>query len=262
MKFLIEKWVVFDSASCRLIHAQTADDVAISVTHAQLLSLLIEYQGFAVSRNEIFEKIFDVNGAHATNNNLNQNVSVLRKQIAALGIDNEVITTVPRVGFMISDSVLIEPLQDENVTSESEPPLDSVNKKNVIKNYTARLGTVLLFLPVVLALTQFLFFYHVSETSIDPKQIPLLHTTKINNFQGCDVRKLSVRGAGDDYLDDSGYFMQVVNGLKCENPAQTTFYLSKNTVSNSNYRAFTLKCIKTDAGQYDCYSVYYNVEEE
>ncbi len=115
MKVIIENLVAFDNAACRLSNIQTADEVVISLVHAQLLTLLINHRGFAVSRNEIFEKIFDANGAHATNNNLNQNISILRKHLSQLGIEREVITTVTRVGFMIDDSVLVE-------IYENDPP--------------------------------------------------------------------------------------------------------------------------------------------
>ncbi|MGA4650070.1 winged helix-turn-helix domain-containing protein [Citrobacter portucalensis] len=111
MIVIIEKKVEFDSAACLLRNVQTIDETTISFIQAQLLTLLLNHRGFAVSRNEIFETIFDVHGAHATNNNLNQNISVLRKYLLQLGIDGEVIITVPRVGFMIADNLLIEILQ-------------------------------------------------------------------------------------------------------------------------------------------------------
>lgn len=259
MKVVIEKTVAFDSTNCRLWNVQTADDVAISLLLTQLLKLLIEYQGFAVSRNEIFEKIFDANGAHATNNNLNQNISVLRKHLAQLGITNEVITTVTRVGFMINDIVLIE--ADDGPApgrlTEATPVLQRSSAAAAKKNPKKISGLFMIAIVVML----FAIFYKQSSrtTQLTPENLPLLSFKKISDIEGCEINKLSVRGAGDDYFTEES-FQSVVNKLKCDMPENTQFYISKNTVSNNNFRGFTLKCIRAASGQYDCYSFYESVE--
>jgi len=261
MKVIIENLVAFDNAACRLSNIQTADEVVISLVHAQLLTLLINHRGFAVSRNEIFEKIFDANGAHATNNNLNQNISILRKHLSQLGIEREVITTVNLVGFMIDDSVLVE-------IYENDPPaaLDEARPVPVgtaVATSALRIKKQVFFLGM-LAVALGVFGVHLRQqtaTKLTPNNLPQLAYTKSDAMQGCEVNKLSVRGAGDDYFSGE-QFQDAIRSLKCNTPDNTRFYISRNTVSNHNYRSFTLKCIRTASGQHDCYSIYESVEVE
>ncbi|PNF13470.1 hypothetical protein A6J71_00060 [Enterobacter cancerogenus] len=259
MIVVIEKIVVFNSIDCRLSNVQTADDITITLLHSQLLELLIRYQGFAVSRNEIFDKIFDVNGAHTTNNNLNQNISILRKHLLHLGITDEVITTVTRVGFMIRDSILIE-ISDNGAAEEqfsfTQVP---VNNLHILKRTKRKFffGTTLIAITLL-----FLFMLHKGykiAAQLKPDNLPLLSYKQSKDFLGCKVNKLSARGAGDDYFSDEKFY-DIISNLKCDSPQNTEFYISRNTILDNNFRGFTLKCIRTTSGQYDCYSFYESVE--
>lgn len=114
MKYRLNDRVIFDVDAGTLNLSDLHDDpVTISNPSKRLLQLLISHQGDAVSREVIFKKVWDDYGMVSSNNNLNQCVSKLRRVIKALGVDGEVIVTVPKVGFMLHSEVPVELCDEE-----------------------------------------------------------------------------------------------------------------------------------------------------
>ncbi|CAI1995411.1 Glycopeptide resistance-associated protein R [Serratia fonticola] len=128
MKYKLNDRIIFDVDSGTLSLSDLFDDtVTISNPSKRLLQLLIVHQGDAVSREVIFKKVWDDYGMISSNNNLNQCVSKLRRVIKALGIDEEVIVTVPKVGFMLHSEIQIVSCEDEKDTPilDAEPPVSA-----------------------------------------------------------------------------------------------------------------------------------------
>lgn len=128
---LLNNIIEFDNDNSRLLNKSTGDVINLSLTSSGVLNLLIEHKGDVVSRNEIFDKIFVFNGNNITNNNLNQYISSLRRNIKSLGIEEEFIITVPRVGFMISRDIITSDIQYEHM--EADTTLINYKKKRAIK---------------------------------------------------------------------------------------------------------------------------------
>lgn len=125
MKYRFNDRIIFDVDTGTLSLSDLFDDsVTISNPSKRLLQLLIAHQGDAVGREVIFKKVWDDYGMVSSNNNLNQCVSKLRRVIKALGIDGEMIVTVPKVGFMLHSEIQVEPCEDEKgtLTFDAEPP--------------------------------------------------------------------------------------------------------------------------------------------
>ncbi|WP_411755213.1 winged helix-turn-helix domain-containing protein [Serratia sp. (in: enterobacteria)] len=124
MKYRFNDRIIFDVDTGTLSLSDLFDDtVTISNPAKRLLQLLIVHQGDAVSREVIFKKVWDDYGMISSNNNLNQCVSKLRRVIKALGIDEEVIVTVPKVGFMLHSEIQVVSYKDEKDAPifEAEP---------------------------------------------------------------------------------------------------------------------------------------------
>lgn len=107
MRFDIEGFITFDTEEASLLNLLTGDSVELSQTSTRLLAELLNHQGDILSRNEIFQSVFDKYGARASNSNLNQYISTLRRNLSDLGVEKEIITTVPRIGFKIADDAII-----------------------------------------------------------------------------------------------------------------------------------------------------------
>lgn len=107
MRFDIEGFITFDSENAYLVNRLTGDRVDLSQTSSRLLNVLLNHHGDILSRNEIFQSVFDKFGARASNSNLNQYISMLRRTLNDLGVEKEIIVTVPRVGFKISKKATV-----------------------------------------------------------------------------------------------------------------------------------------------------------
>ncbi|TFZ52020.1 CadC family transcriptional regulator [Serratia proteamaculans] len=109
MKYRLNDQIIFDVDTGTLSLTEFSDDpISISNPSKRLLLLLITHHGEAVSREVIFKKVWDDYGMVSGNNNLNQCVSKLRRVIKNLGIEDEVIVTVPKVGFMLRFEIMVE----------------------------------------------------------------------------------------------------------------------------------------------------------
>lgn len=122
MKYRFNDHILFDADTRTLSPTDFSDDpISISSPSKRLLLLLIAHHGEAVGRELIFKKVWDDYGMVSSNNNLNQCVSKLRRVIKNLGVEDEVIVTVPKVGFMLRDEITIESYEDAEDIHDAEP---------------------------------------------------------------------------------------------------------------------------------------------
>ncbi|WP_158782353.1 winged helix-turn-helix domain-containing protein [Pantoea sp. BAV 3049] len=132
MKFIINGQIYFDSDTASLSPVGGNDElVQISNPAKRLLLLLIYHQGEAVSREVIFKKVWDDFGMVSSNNNLNQCISKLRRVLKNLGAEEEVISTVPKLGFMLLQQIPVMELSEENPPDEQLPSEAEVNEPDL-----------------------------------------------------------------------------------------------------------------------------------
>ncbi|WP_075182612.1 winged helix-turn-helix domain-containing protein [Pantoea sp. 1.19] len=113
MKYRLDHQVIFDPDAGTLNSTRHGNDpIAISNPTKRLLLLLIAHQGDAVSRDLIFKKVWDDFGMISSNNNLNQCISKLRRVLKTLGLEQDAIITVPKLGFMWHENIRVEPLPE------------------------------------------------------------------------------------------------------------------------------------------------------
>lgn len=121
MRFLFNKQVIFDADSGTLFLVDTPDDaVQISNPTKRLLLLLACHQGEVINREVIFKKVWDDFGMVSSNNNLNHCISKLRRILRNLGLEEEVITTVPKMGFMFHQQIAVELLPEPETDTTTE----------------------------------------------------------------------------------------------------------------------------------------------
>ncbi|MBK5145812.1 winged helix-turn-helix domain-containing protein [Budviciaceae bacterium BWR-B9] len=128
IKYRFNDLVVFDPDESTLsLGTAGADNViAISSVTCRLLQLFVENHGEVISRDVIFKRIWDDYGMISGNNNLNQNISKLRKIVKTLGIDDEFISTVPKTGFVLNKEIKLDVLREaeEKAQLATSPLLD------------------------------------------------------------------------------------------------------------------------------------------
>lgn len=104
MKFLINNSIIYNSDDGSLVNKNRRDDIIV-LPHmaARVFTFLLINAGKVVPREAIFDYVWSGNEILASNNSLTQYVSFIRKAVIDLECQEELIKTIPRVGFYLSD---------------------------------------------------------------------------------------------------------------------------------------------------------------
>lgn len=117
--FLLNSTVVFWPER-NVLYAKSDETKRITLSNpaTRCLLLLIQQQGQVIERDYFFEHVWYINGAQVTNNTFYQNISLLRRAFKELGLNEELIVTVPKVGIRLEPQLEVleqkieEPLSD------------------------------------------------------------------------------------------------------------------------------------------------------
>lgn len=127
--FLIGKVIIFtpDKSTLELLLKEPDEPskkVSLGYPASRCLLLLIKKRGQIVNQDEFFKEVWQKNGTYITLNTLYQNISILRKAFKKLGIQDDIIITIPKMGVKLLSSV--EVLSESNLRDTG----DSVDHKN------------------------------------------------------------------------------------------------------------------------------------
>ncbi|ELB7344293.1 winged helix-turn-helix domain-containing protein [Klebsiella michiganensis] len=100
--------------------------VTLTATTSRLLKFLLDHREHVVYRNEILEKVWDAHGLRTSSHSLNKYISDLRAVFRSMGCVEEIIVTVPRVGFMVSASILIERVDNSAPAIRNENDAEAI----------------------------------------------------------------------------------------------------------------------------------------
>ncbi|MGK3212754.1 winged helix-turn-helix domain-containing protein [Enterobacter kobei] len=111
---------------------EVVDEVSLTVTANRILLLLIESRGQTLARETLLNKVWEENGLTHSNNTLIQYVSLLRKILTQYLEEEDIIRTVPKVGYIFDDRVQVDIISDPveaDISAEKEdastPPFRS-----------------------------------------------------------------------------------------------------------------------------------------
>lgn len=123
MKYIISERVILDP-DLNTLSLVNNDEKMVTISNPvkRLLELLIVYHGENVCREVIFQKVWDDFGMISSNNNLNHCVSKLRRTLKDFGIEDEIIVTIPKLGFVLHKDTAIRTIPD-NHSDVSDVPL-------------------------------------------------------------------------------------------------------------------------------------------
>ncbi|XGI78487.1 transcriptional regulator [Enterobacter hormaechei] len=156
MIFVIDERVRFNTADASLVALDgRAGPIVLNKFCAELLELLIAHQGQPVSRELVFQILWEQKGMTATNSGLNNYISMLRKGLAECGCEN-MIETLPRYGFVFTASAEMQavpqPMTGENKPESTPKMTDESWRQLVVKAWGKAWGIALLAgMAVVLA---------------------------------------------------------------------------------------------------------------
>lgn len=107
MPHLIDGVVRFDEIKGSLMNVETGDEISLPPSAVCVFIILLNNEKNPVERGEFMEQVYLRFGFDMSNNTLNQYISLLRKNLKNLGVDVDVITTIPKIGFCISPDVVV-----------------------------------------------------------------------------------------------------------------------------------------------------------
>lgn len=108
MLFIIDKEVYFRPADGAIWGAGTENEKRfLTPAGSRLLLFFIEHRGEIVTRDAIFQAVWERYGLHSTNNTLNQYISLLRRTMTDFGLGAQVIKTIPKTGFIFSRDISV-----------------------------------------------------------------------------------------------------------------------------------------------------------
>ena len=121
MQFIIDKDIYFRPADGAIWRIDTENEKKhLTLTNSRLLTYLIEHRGEVITRDAVFQSVWEAYGLHSSNNTLNQYISLLRRIFTDLGAGPQLIKTIPKTGFMFNAEVHIVREAEENKTSKPD----------------------------------------------------------------------------------------------------------------------------------------------
>jgi len=128
--YIINGFVEFHPAESTLRNLNDPEKVVVLNSPAgRCLLLLIKRSDQIVTQHEFMEIVWEQNGMLVTPNTFYQNVSILRKGLKKVGLDEGLVVTIPRVGLTLASGTQIKKRYSETLveTSEEEPPFTGGN---------------------------------------------------------------------------------------------------------------------------------------
>ncbi|HDR2162921.1 TPA: winged helix-turn-helix domain-containing protein [Enterobacter cancerogenus] len=232
MEYIINDLVVFDVQRGRLSLPEGDGEVFLAQAMTRLLKLFIEKNGQTIEREELFEKVWDDFGMRSSNANLNQHISLLRKEFALLGLPDNIIVTVPKIGFKFIADIAV---RGKEVSAER-------------KSYLGWLAAGALALSCCFAVYTAVT---VSRETLPPikKEYPL------GTVNGCKVLSFNRVEAAliPEHLDMVRFLLQKLN-LSCNADKEIRLSIDQHFASKHAQRVFFSLCQKE--GSVECINLY------
>lgn len=246
MIYIINDSLLFDSEEHFLSNKLNNKNFLLSAISSRLFCELLN-NPTGVTREHLLNAVWSEHGLTASNNNLNNHISILRKHLEELAGLNDLIKTEPKKGFAMNRNYKIALVQEEEhvVEAVQEQP---VTKKRSVRPVYISLALCML---VLLALFTSLYGNKIYSALVNtPPEI-------VYRYKGCVLKTLreipeKKRQASIDLV------MQVISkhGVDCEyDRYDVFFYLNGEEQSTNRFRMLSL-CRNEHGGDYDhCYSI-------
>lgn len=261
MNYTIDGCIIFredDGKLWNIINPEQS--VRLSVIPAKILSYLIVNKENIVNRNDLLENIWDKNGLQASNNSLSQNISILRKILQDLGCDNDVIITLPKIGYRINESITIdveEEIDSEIVVLDEEQIISNISNDNeLIPEKRYQYNTVILAISLAISLLIVIVsFYAITESY----QMQRANLFPIGKIDSCTINTLN--SIPSERVDQNMQSAAVLINkyLPCIKSASFIFRPDSHYLHNGLGRVFLSRCIPSSSNDHSfssCQDLY------
>lgn len=215
---------------------------------ARLLALFFQEQGKILTREKILNKIWENYGLEPSNNTLNQYVSKIRKILIELGLPEDTICTIPRVGFTFSNE--LEVVAEDDIYTELRDAPDnrtlSQEKKGI--STTSNLAA-LIFLAVFITIP----FLTKSVTDNVHHQQLAISPVLLGRAGSCTIYSLMM-GRNDLHPNTLSLAQHYINenSITCGKDDVVYFFSSNSALNLQGGRLFMTTCKKNNNELLSC----------
>lgn len=247
MKYRINKKCIFDAEDNLLSYEESGKQLTLSAISSRLFCELLKNRS-GVTREYLLNVVWSEHGLTASNNNLNNHISLLRKHLEEVAGLDDLIKTVPKKGFALNRSHSIELLSDDDEQEKQIDKTHSIDKKRFFISVNR---IVAIFLLCSLTLFAGLYGKKLYYTFLNtgPKSI--------YKYKGCVLKTLKDIPANKREASIAIVLETVrENNVDCENDSYDVFfYLSSEEPGKNEFKMFSW-CRNGDSGSYyHCYSI-------
>lgn len=258
VEYIINNRLIYnENDSCLSLKDDDGEPVMLTATLNRLLALLVRNNGTTLPRDMLLQQVWEVYGQVASNHNLNNNISMLRKLLAGLGEDN-LIATQPKIGFRFA-ALELQAIGVEGASASSASPGGLGMTEQAKSGRTFSLLRVVIMAVVTLLVGA---LYGWSGTS---RTLPEAMLGKFNRIGECRVQLLSRFHRAQSQDIDRVNLQQALAsaGISCDRPAQVYYYNNDVLVpgvGQTNAIFFISYCPMTTIGgkRIQCENIYAN----
>lgn len=233
-----------------MIRLKESPEVFIPLSPActQLLLIFINNRGVVLSREHILDLFWEQMGSTPSGNSLNAYVSAIRRAFSSLGLTQEAITTVYKVGFVFNPDMLVEPenqtqskeensvvepIDESRVESDSQEDVSIAKKTSAWKKIIVCLicvWTALLVSPVIW-----------KQKTLEPVK------TRVDTKE-CNISYLPFH-SGEKYYSGNEVQKNIINrsGFTCKPGGEYFFYADNRVQEGHTGNIYVSYCIRNGA---------------
>jgi DNA-binding winged helix-turn-helix (wHTH) protein len=241
---------VKDNILCSVNDPQVS--VTLTATPARLLILLIKNANKTLTYSTIFSETWEKHGLTASGSALSQHLSTLRKKLVTLGLNNGVITILPKEGIVFNARV--------KVVCEDVNNNDNHLRKSFY--FIVRKRCILHMVKILI----FYVFLHLIYPFKDTYAMKNDAEKYSSLIESCRVYKLKEKQSIIDSDEDLHFISNFIKSksIKCEK-GDKVFYKTPYTGSlKKNYDLYKVRFISychAAKESYDCDNFYYTWDE-
>ncbi|WP_196067759.1 helix-turn-helix domain-containing protein [Serratia sp. Res13-Sevr-LER1-36-b] len=256
MVFTIFNMIAFRSEDGAMWNiAQPDRRLSFTTIPTRLFTYLLENADKMVSREELLNNIWNKYGLEPSNNSVNQYISLIRKSLSELGCDEEIIKTIPRVGFYIArEMVSASSETPHNVETTSTKVQPAIEQSRLRRGYKPALLAISLIISTLLVLQPFR-----SATGHLDYRFPKSTLYKIGNIATCPVYALSASSPDVAARKEKLAEELAAVHAPCVNNEIFIFHSGEHYAYQRSGRAFITRCTNSDhtlSHFSDCKAVY------
>lgn len=228
MRYILNKSVIFRPEDGAIWLNGDDEKITLTPTAKRLLTLLIEEHGKVLPRDQILTQVWDRFSLESSNNSLNQYISQLRRTLAGFGLPDNVITTIPRVGFVFHEEIAVE-----KIAGVSDTPSSKSAPSSFLSRQKKKVCYLFMLLPCILAV-----FYSIYQWRIENQVEQPRYAGEINS---CPVYTLDYREHTTNILDKVRQFMSSYQ-LECSAGDVIYFYVDPKVMYGDKGKAYIAIC--------------------